>query len=132
MILVAGATALGRLIAERPAGRDDTVLGMRGPRLFKAPLPVCRIDFDGPGTLVGGFGTVDVLLLVSAGCGGDDTVVARHDAAIGAAEKAGVGHVVHTSLTAGGDHLPCALPHRWTGRRLRRSSMGWAILRSGL
>ncbi|MER6782747.1 MULTISPECIES: NAD(P)H-binding protein [unclassified Streptomyces] len=133
MILVTGATgALGSLIAERLSGRGDTVLGTRDPRRLEASLPVRRVDFDDPGTLVEGFAGVDVLLLVSAGYGEDDTVIARHGAAVDAAEKAGVGQVVYTSLTAGGDHLPYALPHRWTERRLRESALRWTVLRNGL
>ncbi|MFI8260041.1 MULTISPECIES: NAD(P)H-binding protein [unclassified Streptomyces] len=133
MILVTGATgALGSLIAERLSGRGDTVLGTRDPRGLRASLPVRRIDFDDPGTLVEGFAGVDVLLLVSAGYGEDDAVIARHGAAVDAAEKAGVGQVVYTSLTAAGDHLPYALPHRWTERRLRESALRWTVLRNGL
>ena len=133
MIVVSGASgALGTSIAERLAGRDDTVLGTRDPRRLRAALPVRRIDFDEPGTLDDGFAGVDVLVLISAGYGEDDVVLARHDAAVGAAERAGVRHVVYTSLTAEGDHLPYALPHRWTERRLRRSTMDWTILRNGL
>ncbi|CAM5340427.1 NAD(P)H-binding protein [Streptomyces aurantiogriseus] len=133
MILVTGATgALGTLIAERLAGRHDTVLGTRDPQRSRAPLPARRIDFDDPRTLIKGFEGVDVLLMISAGYGEDDTVMARHGAAVDAAEKAGVGHVVYTSLTADGDHLPYALPHRWTERRLQESTMDWTILRNGL
>ncbi|MEU2133318.1 NAD(P)H-binding protein [Streptomyces sp. NPDC018352] len=132
MILVTGANgALGTLIAERLAGRDDTVLGTRAPQQSRR-LPVRHIDFDEPGTLSKGFEGVDVLLLISAGYGEDDTVMARHGAAVDAAEKAGVGHVVYTSLTADGDHLPYALPHRWTERRLQDTTMNWTILRNGL
>lgn len=133
MILVTGATgALGTLIAEQLASRDDTVLGTRDPQQRQARLPVRRIDFDDPSTLTTGFEGVDVLLLISAGYGEDDAVIARHGTAIDAAETAGVGHVVYTSLTAGGDHLPYALPHRWTERRLQERTMDWTILRNGL
>ncbi|MGN9841155.1 NAD(P)H-binding protein [Nonomuraea sp. H19] len=133
MILVTGAAgALGTLVADRLAGRDDTVLGTRDPRQTQARLPVRRIDFDDPETLSEGFKGVDVLLMISAGYGEDDTVIARHGAALDAAEKAGVGHVVYTSLTADGDHLPYALPHRWTERRIQESGMDWTILRNGL
>ncbi|MEV4612978.1 NAD(P)H-binding protein [Kitasatospora sp. NPDC049258] len=133
MILVTGATgALGTLIAERLAERDDTVLGTRDPDGIDSPLPVRRIDFDDPGTLVEGFEGVHVLLLISAGYGEDDTVIARHGAALDAAAKAGVRHVVYTSLTGDGDHLPYALAHRWTERRLRESGPAWTILRNGL
>jgi NAD(P)H dehydrogenase (quinone) len=133
MILVTGATgALGTLIANRLADRDDTLLATRDPQQLQTALPVRHIDFDDPTTLIKGFEGVDVLLLISAGYGEDDTVIARHGAAIDAAGKAGVGHVVYTSLTADGDHLPYALPHRWTERRLQESTMDWTILRNGL
>ncbi|GHC80398.1 NAD(P)-dependent oxidoreductase [Nocardiopsis terrae] len=133
MILVTGAAgALGTLVAERLADRADVALGTRDLRRTRSPLPARRIDFDDPDTLATGFEGVDVLLMISAGAGEDDTVIARHGAAVEAAERAGVGHVVYTSLTADGDHLPYALPHRWTERRLRESSMAWTILRNGL
>ncbi|MEU4227785.1 NAD(P)H-binding protein [Nonomuraea sp. NPDC026600] len=133
MILVTGASgALGTLVAEQLADRDDTVLGTRDPQQIQAPLPVRRIDFDDCDTLSKGFVGVDVLLMISAGYGEDDIVITRHGAAIDAAEKAGVGHIVYTSLTADGDHLPYALPHRWTERRLQESSIDWTILRNGL
>ncbi|MEU8521107.1 NAD(P)H-binding protein [Streptomyces sp. NPDC048577] len=102
MLLVTGVSgALGRLVAERLAGRDDVVLGTR------AGLPgTRRVDFDEPGTLAAAFTGVDTLLMISAGYGEDDTVVARHEAAISAAERAGVRHLVYTSLAGDGDHLP--------------------------
>lgn len=54
MLLVTGVSgALGRLVAERLAGRDDVVLGTR------AGLPgTRRVDFDEPGTLAAAFTTV--------------------------------------------------------------------------
>ncbi|MFC6085267.1 NAD(P)H-binding protein [Sphaerisporangium aureirubrum] len=133
MILVTGATgALGTLVAERLSGRDDVLLGTRDPGRARGPLPVRRTDFDAPRGLAEAFAGVDVLLLISAGYGEDDTVIARHGAALAAAREAGVGHVVYTSLSADGDHLPYALPHRWTERRLRESGLNWTILRNGL
>ncbi|MBG0820743.1 NAD(P)H-binding protein [Planomonospora sp. ID91781] len=137
MILVTGASgALGRLVIEhlaaRPAEAPDVVAGTRNPERVPAGVPVRRIDFDDPASLAGGFDGVDTLLLVSAGYGEDDAVIARHGAAIDAAEKAGVGHIVYTSLSAAGDHLPYALAHRWTERRLRSGTAGWTILRNGL
>ncbi|WP_405854797.1 NAD(P)H-binding protein [Streptomyces sp. NBC_00090] len=129
MLLVTGVSgALGSLVAERLAGRDDVVLGTR------AGLPgTRRVDFDAPVTLPDAFAGVDTLLLVSAGYGEDDTVIARHGAAISAAERAGVRHLVYTSLSGDGDHLTYALAHRWTERRLQRSAtLDWTILRNGL
>ncbi|MFG2630210.1 NAD(P)H-binding protein [Streptomyces sp. NPDC048473] len=127
MILVTGASgALGQLVAKKLAVRDDVALGTRTPR-SAAERPV---DFDAPASL--DFTGVDTLLLISAGYGEDDVVIARHDAAISAAEKAGVQHVVYTSLSGDGDHLAYALAHRWTERRLQQSPLAWTILRNGL
>lgn len=128
MLLVTGVSgALGSLVAERVAGREDVVLGTR------AGLPGTRlVDFDDPSTLPDAFAGIDTLLLISAGYGEDDVVVARHEAAVSAAERAGVGHVVYTSLSGDGDHLTYALAHRWTERRLQRSRLNWTILRNGL
>ncbi|MFF1380816.1 NAD(P)H-binding protein [Streptomyces sp. NPDC058308] len=126
MLMITGATgALGALVTARLADRDDVVLGTRNP----APGGR-RIDFDDPDSL--DFTGVDTLLVISAGAAEDDVVTARHDAVISAAEKAGVGHLVYTSLSGDGDHLTYALAHRWTERRLRGSSLNWTVLRNGL
>ncbi|MGW0392949.1 NAD(P)H-binding protein [Streptomyces sp. NPDC003042] len=127
MLLITGASGgLGSLVTHRLADRADVRFGTRAP---SGPGHV-RVDFDAPGTL--DFTGVDTLLLISAGSGEDDTVIARHGAAIAEAERAGVRHIVYTSLTAEGDHLPYALAHRWTERRLRASSLAWTVLRNGL
>ncbi|MFJ9853698.1 NAD(P)H-binding protein [Streptomyces sp. NPDC101150] len=127
MILITGAAgALGQLVAAKLANRDDVLLGTRTPR---SPAER-RVDFDDPASL--DFTGVHTMLLISAGYGEDDAVLARHEAAISAAEKAGVRHLVYTSLSGDGDHLAYALAHRWTERRIRRSSLDWTILRNGL
>lgn len=129
MLLVTGASGgLGRLAAEHAAGRTDVLLGTRSPDVPGAR----RVDFDDPASLPDAFAGVDTLLMISAGYGEDDIVTARHEAAVSAAEKACVAHVVYTSLSGDGDHLPYALAHRWTERRLRRSPLAWTVLRNGL
>lgn len=130
MILVTGASGgLGRLILDRlTALGADVVGGTREPAALGGSAR--RIDFDDPASL--DFSGVDVLLLISAGYGEDDDVTARHGAAIDAAERAGVGHIVYTSLSGAGDHLTFAMAHRWTERRLRRGRASWTILRNGL
>lgn len=127
MIFITGAHgALGSLVVRELAGRDDVVLGTRTPRSAAER----RVDFDDPSSL--DLGGVATLLLISAGYGEDDVVLARHEAVIAAAEKAGVQHVVYTSLSGDGDHLSYALAHRWTERRLARSPLTWTVLRNGL
>ncbi|MET3984185.1 NAD(P)H-binding protein [Streptomyces sp. PvR034] len=126
MLLITGASgALGSLIAQKLAHHPRTLIGTRTPTANQR-----EIDLDVPRTL--DFTSVETLLLISAGYGEDDTVIARHEAAIGAAERAGVRHIVYTSLTAQGDHLPYALAHRWTERRLRDSPLDVTVLRNGL
>ncbi|MBP0452694.1 NAD(P)H-binding protein [Kitasatospora sp. RG8] len=139
MLLVTGVNGgLGALVLERlaklPGGLDGVVAGSRTPdRTPVAGVPVRTVDFDRPGTLTEAFTGVRTLLLISAGYGEDDVVVARHRAAIEAAERAGVRHVVYTSLSGDGDHLGYAAAHRWTERRLRASTtLSWTILRNGL
>ncbi|MFC9328587.1 NAD(P)H-binding protein [Kitasatospora sp. NPDC057015] len=133
MLLVTGATGgLGSLVLDRLAGRADLVAGTRDLARARPGVPARRVDFDDPAALPEAFAGVDTLLFVSAGYGEDDVVIARHDAAVSAAEQAGVRHLVYTSLTAAGDHLPYAAPHRWTERRLRDSSVDWTVLRNGL
>ncbi|WP_291043036.1 NAD(P)H-binding protein [Herbiconiux sp.] len=127
MILVTGASGkLGRAILSALSHRDVVAAG--SSRAARGSLRV--IDFDEPRSI--SLSGVDTLVLVSAGEAEDDVVIARHDAAITAAERDGVGHVVYTSLTSAGDHLGFALAHRWTERRLEQSTLSWTILRNGL
>ncbi|MBC9717883.1 NAD(P)H-binding protein [Streptomyces sp. TRM66268-LWL] len=128
MLLITGAAgALGRLVTSSPllADRSDVVVGTRSPAPGQR-----RVDFDDPQSL--DFSGVHTLLMISAGAAEDDVVTARHEAVISAAEKAGVRHLVYTSLSGDGDHLTYALAHRWTERRLRASSLEWTVLRNGL
>lgn len=130
MLLVTGASGhLGSLVHARLVERGLSPLaGSRNPAAFAALGR--RLDFDDPGSI--DLTGVRTLVLISAGYGEDDVVITRHGCLIAAAEAAGVKHVVYTSLTAAGDHLAFSLAHRWTERRLQRSSLAWTILRNGL
>lgn len=127
MILVTGTSGqLGHAILSVLSERGTAAQGSSRSPSPRGPV----IDFDDPAGI--SFAGVDTLVLVSAGEAEDDVVIARHGAAIAAAERDGVRHVVYTSLASDGDHLAFALAHRWTERRLRSSSLSWTILRNGL
>ncbi|MFI2607558.1 NAD(P)H-binding protein [Kitasatospora sp. NPDC018619] len=133
MLLVTGVNGgLGTLVLERLAGRAGVVAGSRTPERVPAGVPARLVDFDRPRTLDAAFAGIRTVLLISAGAAEDDVVTARHGAAIEAAERAGVEHLVYTSLSGDGDHLPYALAHRWTERRLRASALRWTVLRNGV
>ncbi|MER7755992.1 NAD(P)H-binding protein [Kitasatospora sp. NPDC097643] len=129
MILVTGVSgALGSLVHRRLAEDGAPVLaGSRTP-----PDGGRTVDFDDPAALAEAFAGVDVLLLVSAGYADDDVVIARHGAAIEAAVRAGVRHVVYTSIAGSGERMTLAVPHRWTERALAAAPLGWTVLRNGL
>lgn len=126
MMLVTGASgALGRLVMDR--------LGSQAVPASRTPVEGGRhLDFADVTTLASAFVGVDAVLLISAGAAERDEVIARHDAAIGAAEAAGVRHIVYTSICTGGEHTAMGLPHRWTEARLARGTASWTVLRNGL
>lgn len=142
MILVTGASGgLGRLIVARLSALGAPVeAGTRSPESYYPAgtglagigrdVPVRRVDFDDPASL--DFAGVDTMMLISAGYGEDDVVLARHDAAIAAAVRAGVQHVVYTSIAGAADQITFALAHRYTERRLRHADLHCTILRNGL
>jgi NAD(P)H dehydrogenase (quinone) len=131
MILVTGTSgALGRLILDKLTAVPDlpVAAGTRTPTGDSTR----RIDFDEPGSLADGFADVDVLVFISAGYAEDDVVLRRHAAVIEAAAKAGIRHVIYTSLASSGDRLSIALAHRWTEARLAVAPFDVTILRNGL
>jgi NAD(P)H dehydrogenase (quinone) len=131
MILATGVSgALGGLILDRLSTVPGVEL-VAGSRTADGTA-ARRIDFDEPGTLTEGFAGVDVLVFISAGYPEDDVVIARHGAVVEAAAKAGIRHVIYTSLAGSGDQLSIALAHRWTEARLAEASFDVTILRNGL
>ncbi|MFE9425256.1 NmrA family NAD(P)-binding protein [Kitasatospora sp. NPDC006697] len=133
MILVTGVSGgLGSLIMDGLSGLADVeVLG--GSRSAGGDgAAVRRVDFDDPASLPAAFEGVDVLLVVSAGYAEDDVVLARHGAVADAAVRAGVKHLIYTSLAASGESMTIALPHRWSEERFAAGPYTTTVLRNGL
>ncbi len=94
-------------------------------------------DFDDPDGLVAAFGGAQRLLLVSTGeVRADGHRVVQHSSAIRAAVRAGVQHVVYTSLTGADrpDH-PVGAPmadHAATEVALAESGLAYTLLRNNM
>jgi NAD(P)H dehydrogenase (quinone) len=89
-------------------------------------------DFSKPGTLEAAFKGIDRLLIIST-----SEVAVRIEqqrVAIDAAERAGVGHIIYTSIVAPYPHAKHAVAndHFWTEARLFQTKGGWTALRDNL
>jgi NAD(P)H dehydrogenase (quinone) len=89
-------------------------------------------DFNKPETLEAAFAGGRQLLLISTNGGGDR--VAQHTAAISAARKARIRHIVYTSFTNATTDNPAAVAqdHRLTEEALMKSGVPYTILRNQL
>ncbi|KQN49744.1 NAD(P)-dependent oxidoreductase [Serratia sp. Leaf50] len=141
-LLVTGAAGhLGRRVIEILLERNATsiVATTRDPSkladLAAKGVEVRAADFDKPETLAPAFAGVDRLLLIST-----DAIyvpgqrLAQHKAAIAAAEKAGVRHIVYTSLPAPQPSSESVVEddHFWTEQTIAASAMSWTFMRHAL
>jgi NAD(P)H dehydrogenase (quinone) len=137
-IVITGASGhLGRSTAELVLSRvpaSGVILTTRHPEelsdLAQRGAEVRMADFGRPETLVGAFEGGDKLLLISTDAVG--ARVAQHRAAIDAAAKAGVRHVVYTSYLNPVEENPAVITpdHRDTEAALRESGLEWTALRN--
>ena len=104
--------------------RDPTKLSNIGG------IEIRRGDFDDPASLDLAFAGIDRLLVISTD-GGLGVRIGQHSAAIDAAERAGVAHLVYTSLTSPYPSAVSAIAndHFWTEARLAQFSGDWTVLR---
>lgn len=141
-LLVTGASGhLGRRVVAHlldtlkiPA--DRIVAATRKPDsladLAARGVAVCHTDFDDPASLLAAFAGVQRLLLIST-----DAIdqpgrrLTQHRNAIEAAAKAGVGHVVYTSMPLPeGSPILLAPDHEGTEKALAASPLSWTLLRN--
>ncbi|NPC96515.1 SDR family oxidoreductase [Nocardioides sp. zg-DK7169] len=139
-VAVTGASGqLGRLVADQLLATLDpaeVVLLTRDPAKLavhtERGATVRAADFDRPEALVDCLAGVERMLLISTDAVG--TRVEGHRAAIQAAAKAGVRHVVYTSIPEpSADNPSVVVPdHAATEELLRDSGLAWTILRNNL
>lgn len=138
MIAVTGATGhLGRLVVEQllqkvPASQVVAVVRDRrkAADFIARGLDVRVANYDEPGTLDAAFDGVDELLLISGSEVGKR--IAQHQAAIGAAKRAGVKLLVYTSLLrADTARMSLAPEHVATELAIADSKLPFVLLRNG-
>lgn len=139
-LLVTGAGGhLGRRVVEHllDAKAGPVIAATRDPGkladLAAKGALVRKADFDDPASLDAAFRGVDRLLVVSTDALGVPGLRQRqHQAAVDAAVRAGVKHVVYTLMLKPepGSLIPFAPDHYETEQALMRSGLGWTILRN--
>lgn len=135
-IVVTGATGqLGSRVVEHllqrvPAQR--VVASVRVPRRAgHLGVEVRHGDFNRPETLRSAFAGADEVLIISTSTTDSGAKARQHVVALRAAEAAGVGRIVYTSLTAAGtSRFPLARAHRETELALTSSDIPCTILRN--
>lgn len=135
-ILVTGATGhLGRaVIAELLAkGATKVTAGTRDPAKFDVKgVKAARVDFDDAASLDAAFAGIERLLIISTdSLDAPGQRLRQHLAAVAAAKRAGVKHIVYTSMPApeAGAPIPFAPDHLGTEQAVKDSGIGYTILR---
>jgi NAD(P)H dehydrogenase (quinone) len=137
-VLVTGANGnLGRLVAEKlinKKGSEKIILGSREPvnlnQYAGENVELRKIDFEDAASLTAAFTGVDRLLLISTRSMGEQRQ-RQHQNAIDAAVKAGVKHVIYTSMLKPEKSLVTFAPdHDLTEKALKSSGLEWTILRN--
>lgn len=132
-----GQRVLHHLLETLQIAPDRIVAASRHPDkltdLAQRGVALRRCDFDNPASMVEAFEGIDRVLLIST-----DVLdrpghrLAQHRAAIAAAEKAGVQHLVYTSMPEPeGSPIPFAVDHQGTEAAMAASTLpGWTVLRN--
>ncbi|MCF2529085.1 SDR family oxidoreductase [Yinghuangia soli] len=140
MIVVTGATGrLGRstveALLERGFPAAELAVAVRSPEkaadLAARGVEVRTGDFDRPETLAAAFAGADKLLLVSANAHDNALRIAQHTKAVAAAQEAGVGQIVYTSIVEA-DTNPVGLApvHKTTEELIRATGIPFVFLRN--
>jgi NAD(P)H dehydrogenase (quinone) len=135
-ILVTGASGhLGGIVVRELLARGATnvTAGSRDPsKLAVKGVRTLRVDLDDTASLDVAFAGIERLLLISTDTlGGANTRRDQHLRGVEAAKRAGVKHIVYTSMPApeAGNPIPFAPDHAATEAAIKSSGMGYTILR---
>lgn len=129
-ITVTGATGhLGRLVVAALKRRGAGVVAAVRDTSKDLGVPVRLADYDRPETLGPALEGTDRLLLISGNEAGRR--VTQHRAVVDAAVKAGVGHIVYTSITRADTSInPLAPEHKATEELIVASGLPYTFLRN--
>jgi NAD(P)H dehydrogenase (quinone) len=133
-ILLTGATGnLGRLTAKHLRERTSFAVSTREPaNATGLGAEVRHGDFGQPDALVKTFEGVTKLILISTQ-GPDEHRVKIQADAVAAAQKAGVGHIIYTSVSdAAISPLGLAKVHKETERAIAATGIPYTFLRNGM
>jgi NAD(P)H dehydrogenase (quinone) len=134
-IAITGATGeLGKLVVTALKGQSaeaNPIALVRSPEKADALGVATRaFDYEKPEILRSALAGIDTLLLISSNAIGDRE--AQHRNVIDAAQAAGVGHIVYTSLLhADSSTIGLAEEHRATERLIRAAGVEYSFLRNG-
>ncbi|QLF91694.1 SDR family oxidoreductase [Pseudomonas sp. ABC1] len=134
-IAVTGATGqLGRIVIgklkEKVAASEIVALVRSPEKAQDLGVNARQADYGRPETLETALQGVATLLLISSSEVGQRAT--QHENVIQAAKKAGVGHIVYTSLLhADSSPLSLGIEHRQTEALLRDSGIAFTLLRNG-
>jgi len=138
-IVITGATGnLGRFVVRQLLYRiaaEQIILSVRKPEAAEAwgreGVEVRYGDYDAPESLVSAFYGAAKLLLISSPHADDAVRLRQHAAAIDAAQRVGIRHLVYTSIAyAEKGRLPLHRLHLETEQLIRRSKLQFTILRN--
>jgi NAD(P)H dehydrogenase (quinone) len=141
MILVTGASGkLGRhtigQLLERVDAARVVALTRTPERLAGLGVATRTADFDDPARLVAAFDGAERLLLISTGVfDPPGRRITQHANAVDAAVKAGVGHLLYTSIACAGDPAhpaSVAADHRATEETIAASGLPYTMLRNSM
>lgn len=130
-----GQNVLTHLVETIKIAPADIVAGTRSPEKLAdwaaKGIETRKVDFDDPDLAAALAGIDRVLIISTDDVTTPDKRLEQHKKAVAAAKKAGVGHLVYTSMPNPDDSLiPFAPDHLGTEEAIKATGIGYTILRN--